>query len=239
MSSPVDPHSPPPPRTVLAQYITETRLAPYLAATGDNQKRAIQLYQWNISLSGAVYESLHVFEVVLRNALDAQLCSWNAMQADRQTGRKHSEDWLLDPSHLLIRLTREGKDIRTARNQAANATRGRTIAMGHADLLAQMSFGTWRYLLPTSRDAGRQLLWDQALTAAFPHRSRPEAEITRAVQGIHQLRNRVAHLEPLLRTSNVRVQYHNMREVLAEINPAVEHWFTSTQRITSELNARP
>ncbi|WP_125610007.1 hypothetical protein [Specibacter cremeus] len=59
------------------------------------------------------------------------------------------------------------------------------------------------------------------------------------VAGIYQLRNRIAHLEPLLRTSNVRIQYNNMRDILTEINPHLEQWFTSTQRITTVLKSRP
>lgn len=46
-----------------------------LAATGQDRKKAIALYQWNTEAFGAVYEAFHVFEVVLRNALDMELCS--------------------------------------------------------------------------------------------------------------------------------------------------------------------
>lgn len=61
----------------------------------------------------------------------------------------------------------------------------------------------------------------------------------KSVHGIYQLRNRVAHLEPLLRSGNVRAQLTNMRTVLGEIDPAVEHWFVSDQRVTAALRARP
>lgn len=59
------------------------------------------------------------------------------------------------------------------------------------------------------------------------------------MHGIYQLRNRVAHLEPLLRSGNVRAQLTNMRTVLGEIDPIVEHWFVSYQRVTAVLRARP
>ena len=42
----------------------------YLHVTDGNLKRGIRLYQWNIDISGATYEDLHVVEVVLRNAVD-------------------------------------------------------------------------------------------------------------------------------------------------------------------------
>ena len=76
MTSPVD--RPAAHYEVLEPHLATARLAPYLAAVDGNRRQAIRLYQWNIALSGAVYEALHVVEVVLRNAIDAQLCAWNA-----------------------------------------------------------------------------------------------------------------------------------------------------------------
>lgn len=74
---------------VLQQRISPERLAPYIRET-PTLHEAIRLYRWNIDLSGAVYEALHVFEVVLRNALDEQLCIWNTSQMDPDTGQSHS-----------------------------------------------------------------------------------------------------------------------------------------------------
>ncbi|MDR7384434.1 hypothetical protein [Promicromonospora iranensis] len=64
-----------------------------------------------------------MFEVVLRNAMDEQLCAWNAKQPDTNGGGFHSPDWLMDPAPLLIRLTRNGQDIRKARDHAAASAR--------------------------------------------------------------------------------------------------------------------
>jgi len=210
-----------------------------LAATNGNQKDALRLYQWNVDLSGAVYEALHMFEVILRNSMDQQLCTWNATQLERGTGRVHSSDWLMDPSHLLRRLT--GDDITKANNRAHSALRsgkpgGRRP--GHPDVLAQISFGTWRFLLP-DRDAGRQLLWSQALQHAFPHLTEKPADLVTRVNGVYRIRNRVAHLEPLLKSGVVRREYNSMRSVLRAIEPVCEEWFTSRQRVTSTLRTRP
>jgi hypothetical protein len=207
--------------------------------TDGNVKDALRLYQWNIAVSGAVYEALHVFEVVLRNAMDSQLSLWNSTQLDPSTGAAHSADWLMDTSHLLARLA--GKDIDKATRRARAALRtGRPGGRvpGHPDVLAQLSFGTWRFLLP-SKDPGRQLLWSQALSRAFPYLTGKHAQLVEQVDGIYRLRNRVAHLEPLLRTGVVQNQVTAMRAVLSSIDPTVETWFTSRQRVTAVLRARP
>lgn len=137
----------------VAVAISPTRLAPYLAEANGRTQDAIRLYQWNIEMSGAVYELLHFFEVALRNTMDAQIAGWNSTQDNKATGQQHSRDWLLDPSPLLRRLTHDGKDIAQASRRALVAARqrkgaGRNRELSHGDILAQTSFGTWRFLLP-------------------------------------------------------------------------------------------
>lgn len=217
-------------------------MAPYLAAMNGNTSDAIRLYQWNIELSAAVYELFHFLEVVLRNAMDEQLCGWNTTQVDNTTGRPRGRDWLMDPAPLLRRLARE-QDVHEAKRRARIAAKRRVgprkgAPIEHADVLANLSLGTWRYLLPDN-DAGRQFLWDEALTHAFPHWSRPARDLTHAVDRIMLLRNRVAHLEPLLNTNNVRAQLTNSRLVLEAIDPAVAQWAMGWQRVTRSISARP
>lgn len=221
----------------LEPLLTAQRLAPYLAAANCNEKLAVQLYQWNIELSGATHEALHVFEVVLRNAMDAQLSSWNATQTDPQTGRSFSREWLLDPAPLLRRLVRQA-ELNNARARAERAVRHHGRPPIHGDLLAQLSLGTWRFLLP-DRDPGRRYLWEEAISAAFPNLNRPVQQLVASVDGIYRLRNRVAHLEPLLRSGAVRDQFSNMRTVIGEIDTSAEQWFVSIQRITPVLRTRP
>ena len=222
-------------RSVLAA-ISAPRLSPYLVAAGGNTLEALRLYQRNIDLSGAAYEALHVVEVFLRNALDARLSVWNAAQTDPVTRQPHSADWLLDPARLLRRLV--GPNISRATDQARAALRGRAgRVVSHPDVVAQVSFGTWRYLLP-DRDPGRRRLWNDALHAAFPHLSGTTADLVARVDGIYQLRNRVAHLEPVLRSGVVRRDFTAMRWVLAAMNPDLEEWFVSRQRITQLLRRR-
>lgn len=101
-----------------------------------------------------------------------------------------------------------------------------------------MSLGTWRFILPGRSDAGKQRLWDEALHEAFPHLTRSPHQLERAVEGVYRLRNRVAHLEPLI-NSNVQAQLVNMRTVIGAIDPLLLSWFASTERIGSTLADRP
>lgn len=224
---------------VLLSHLSQERLSPYLCAAGGGLQNAISLYRWNIDLSGAVYEALHLFEVFLRNALDEQLRAWNACQPDPVNGRLHSDEWLLDPSALLLRLV--GRDLHEATKRSSKSTRRRPAGQRsplHADLVAAMSMGTWRFLLPGRKDAGKQLLWDEALHEAFPNLRRTPQQLEGAVDGVYRMRNRVAHLEPLI-DSRVEAQLVNMRTVIGAIDPELLSWFSSTERISVVLRQRP
>ncbi|WP_462200445.1 hypothetical protein [Arthrobacter sp. B2a2-09] len=224
--------------SVLLRRLSNARLAPYLEAAGSLQD-AVHLYRWNIRLSGAAYEALHIFEVVLRNALDEKLCLWNATQTNPKTGQAHSSDWLLDPSVLIERIV--GRDIPDARSRAGRSTRLRPKHQReplHEDLLAAMSLGTWRFMLPGRKDAGKQLLWDQALSSAFPNLKRPVHDLERAVEGVYRLRNRVAHLEPLI-NSRIEAQLANMRTGIGAIDQDMLSWFASVEKIGRTLKERP
>lgn len=193
---------------------------------------------WNVELSGAVYEALHIFEVVLRNAVDEQICVWNAGQLNPITGMPHASDWLLDPSILLERIV--GRDLPEARNRAGHSTRARPKDQHdplRADILAALSMGTWRFLLPGRKDLGKQLLWDEALRHAFPHLRRPVHELERAVDGVYRLRNRVAHLEPLI-NSSIPAQLANTRTAIGAIDQDLLSWFASVEKIGTTLKAR-
>lgn len=226
---------PPPVFTTLQLHLSEDRLQPYLLAASGNYKNAVKLYQWNVALSGAVYEGLHVVEVILRNAIDGQLRLWNPTQLGARS-QPHSADWLHDPSNLIARLVPE--DDREKMKRRAATALGRRRVPCHSDLVAQSTFGTWRFLLP-DKDPGRQYIWAHAVRFAFPNLERSPEEMTSDVDDIYSLRNRVAHLEPILHGTTVKARYEGMRRVLAEISIKAEQWFTSNQRITSMLGQRP
>ncbi|GAA4700109.1 Abi-like protein [Promicromonospora umidemergens] len=224
----------------LTRWISPPRFAPYQLEASGNARSALRLYDWNRELSGAVYELLHMFEVVLRNAMDERLCAWNAKQPNANGLGFHSPDWLLDPAPLLIRLTRNGQDIRKAHEHATTSARAwqpsRSVA--HSDVLSQLSLGTWRYLLP-NKDPGRQRLWNEALRDAFPKLTTSSRLLTAKVHDIHLLRNRVAHLEPLIRTGVVSHRLTDVLDVLRAVDTVPEQWASGQQRVTTVLKARP
>lgn len=206
------------------------RLQPFLAISGDHLKNALSLYHWNIEFSAAIYEALHLAEIALRNAMDYQLRLWSAAQPDG------SDEWLFETPHLLTRLL--DTDLDRAHQKAEKACGDRDPC--HDDVVAQLTFGSWRYLLGfANKDAGRDLLWRECLSAAFPHAGASgRNNLVGSTARLHQLRNRVAHLEPLLR-EEPREVVKDLQRVMRGIGPGAETWLTSRQKVTQVGNARP
>lgn len=218
------------------RLVSRPRLSSYLDLTDQNLEQAFELYAWNLRLSGATYQALAITEVALRNALDFQLRQWNRLQQHAEI--QHHDTWLLDPAPLIARIV--GKTLATARARAIVVASYRAPGTHptHDDILANIPFGTWRYLLPTTSDPGKQRLWNEALQEAFPHLRGHPARLIRAVDGLHRLRNRIAHLEPIMQPDLLRPQQRNIRFVLACIDPELRDWTESISSL-DDLIAAP
>ena len=130
----------------VARHLSMERFETYLSATKGDFEIALGLYEWNISLSGALFEAIAIFEVVIRNEIDSSLSLW---------AESSGQDWL-----DLILFDGKGQlDIAKARLRAgAGATHGKVIA--------ELNFGFWRFLV-----AKRYLhkIWIPGLNSAFPN----------------------------------------------------------------------
>ncbi len=89
-----------------------------------------RLYEWNQLVAGAWHETLGSFEIVLRNALDAQLLTY------RQRVHNGNGDWYADPRMPWGPNTRLAQSIRKARGRA---TLNSTIPEVHGKVVAELT----------------------------------------------------------------------------------------------------
>lgn len=210
----------PPPERFLPQWLSPGRLAPYQAAAG-SQRAAVDLYRWNIAVSAAVYEGLHLLEVVLRNAMHDQLVIWH-----QRTG--NSDSWIDDRAGILEDRAR--KDIATARAR----TRKPSPTEGHA--VAELTFGFWRFLLARRYQDN---LWRLAVRHAFPHlQPQTRSVVEKPLISLHKLRNRIAHLEPVHRR-DLLADRQDILTVLGYICPDTRDWYQTGCRIPDTVKDRP
>jgi len=181
----------PDPATLII-LLTPERMASYLDAVSGDARRAVALYDWNTTASASVLATTAMVEVIVRNALDRSLTAW----ARRKGGPDCS--WL-----DVAPLDAQGRaDVAKARVRATRAGRD---PEKHGKVVAELSFGFWRYLVATRYLTA---LWIPGLHRAFPYgerdlRGRRQA-VERALQNLLLVRNRAAHHEPIHRRDLAR-----------------------------------
>lgn len=206
--------------TVLS-FLGKPRTRGYLEACGGDPDAALRLYRWNTQASGALWESLSHLEVVLRNVLAARLAARH-LAADRRGS------WLDDPAGELDR--RAHRDIKAARTRA----RAKGKPASDAQVLAELPFGFWRFLLAKRYTA----LWPD-LVSGFPNApDRARTTIEQPVSRLHHFRNRVAHHERVW-NQPLKDRYSDLVFLLGCVNEDLAEWVTAGCRVDTVLDACP
>lgn len=237
----------PNPRRQVIDALHVSRMKPYLDAAHQNEKGALTLYRWHTDLTAAVQTVLGLTEVVLRNAMDRELQAWNNGQIPG------TSSWLLAEPAAPLRSLSAGKR-REAQERALKSQLARSrqharhgAPVSHDDVLAHITFGLWKELLPNhlpsagnaTENANRLRLWNEGLRNAFPGVQDSDGEITFwRVAHLHELRNRVSHMEPLLNV-DVKDRTDDAFKLLQSIDGVVANWVAGGSQVQSVLNRRP
>lgn len=223
-------------------------MQPYLNAATQNERHALSLYRWHSDLTAAVQAVLGTTEVILRNAMDHQLQTWN----NSESGGTAS--WLLNNPEAPLRSLSAGKRTQALKRatdeahsrESSHPRHGHSV--NHDDVLAQVMFGMWKDLLPNhmpgaepgkTENISRDRLWQESLCKAFPHIEDPDGkQIFWLVANLHRLRNRVSHMEPLLNIDVVK-EVNQAFDLLRAIDPVVAAWVSGGSRVSEIVNRRP
>lgn len=169
--------------------LSEERLEPYLRQCDGDIDRAIELYEWNISLGEVLMRDVSHFEVAIRN-------SYDRVMTERWDGSEH---WLLDDDsparRPVMRSAARGQlDVnRINRKIIDDAVARLRPGFTSGSLVASLTLGFWVHLSDRSREA---VIWRTGLYRAWP-KGTNRAELQRSLDAILKLRNRIAHNERL------------------------------------------
>lgn len=208
----------PPVRDEMIKLLSVPRLSTYTDACGGDMKLALELYQWNLEVSGTLFTSIHYFEVALRNSMDSQLA---------KTFGTPQTPWYDQESIGLNGGTR-GK-LSSAKRTIADT--GRPIAPGR--VVAELALGFWWSLLA---DGYNRSLWGPALKNAFTNARRETLHTE--INAIRLLRNRIAHHEPLIH-HDLGAEYTRILDTAERITPRLAWWIDATSSLPSVLARRP
>ncbi|MGH3544375.1 MAG: hypothetical protein ACRDPW_00335, partial [Mycobacteriales bacterium] len=121
--------------------------------------------------------------------------------------------WYLDVGRAFNDKTRA--DIGAARARALHTGKAETAGR----IVAELSFGFWRYLLAIRYERS---LWRTCLHRAFPAQGRRKT-VHAKMAVLHELRNRIAHHEPIPNRPLGQL-YNDALTVAGWICPTTRDW---------------
>ena len=207
----------------LERALSPERLSTYRAAAGHDHAAALRLYVWNTRISAALYGPLQALEVIIRNAFHRELAS------------VYGAVWYDNPRVPLTPAAR----ARVADAKEAVQRAGRPLDPGR--IIAELSFGFWERLLthgPPGRLNYEMALWRPALHRAFPNSRRRRADVHRPLPGLRDLRNRIAHHEPIF-GRDLAADHRTILDVIGWICADTQAWVAHHSEVSAVLGERP
>ena len=162
--------------------LTTSRLKPYLGSLKGDYSGALKLYALNLNVSATMFTWLALAEVVLRNALVKSILERVPFE---------TEDPLRE---IWAQLDAQAQ---ASYNKAKSRLQQKGMLYSFDTLVTELTFGFWKSLLAPRYQT---TLWVNFFRFAFPHlKPQNRAVVFEAVEAAVELRNRIAHHEPLFR----------------------------------------
>jgi hypothetical protein len=206
----------------LCAIFSQSRLQTYLKAANQDREEALNLYKLNLKLSEALYPSLCLFEITLRNRISSVLVKhYGDNWFDGDQGR-----WL-DGKSISFSPKEEYNSELEAINILKSKFQKKNKEINSDNLTANLSFGFWTGMLNRCYE---KPLWQQHIIEVFPdvHPSnynlkRNISQIRDNLVRIRNLRNRVFHYEPLFGTrnqyfANLLADYASAKKLIGWLN---------------------
>lgn len=207
----------------LPSILSAPRFATYLSATNGDKVAALELYLWNLELSAAFLVPLQICEVSVRNSIVSAI---EAVYGPNWPWERGFEISLRDPDRAysprqdligLRRLPTSGK------------------------IVAELKFVFWEKMLTRSHDA---VMWNPYFRLAFPNADQHKTVQQLRAEGhetlfkIRDLRNRIAHHEPIFKRS-IHQEYNRIRAIISWSNPTAAAWVDKIQNVLPLASCGP
>ncbi len=203
------------------KHFTVGRLDPYLTASEGNEAKAVELYDWNVQVSAALWELLTYLEVALRNRIDERL--------------QHAS---LSPAHWTTNLEQLGlgndERLKVELNKACERIKrnGKTVSPGQT--VSELPFGFWVSIL--SRRSRK--LWPELASGFRGMPSRDPNELHRLVLIMHSLRNRIGHHHRVWNL-DIAAIHRDLLKLATFIDVDFGDWLSNKSQIPKKLASRP
>ena len=194
----------------LEHALSQERFARYVDWADGDRRRAIALYTLNSRLSECFYIPLQALEIALRNRLHTVISA------------AAGECWYDDPPYQ--RGSFQGEQLEAAKKDLRD--RGRDLTPGR--VVAALTFGYWTAFFGTVyEDQWRKVLHQVGKRADGKGLSRKH--FARPLATIRELRNRVAHHEPIIGW-DLPKHHSSILQLTAWLSPAAADWCRACSR---------
>ncbi len=183
----------------------------------------MDLYSWNGKISAALLLPLHICEVVTRNTVHRALAS---VYGERWPWNRNFELSLPNPSRGY--------------NSRADLMNSRRNKVNTGKVIPELKFVFWQKAF-TKRFDDR--LWNHQLLNLFPNHpaemtvSELRLDISNSLESIRNLRNRIAHHEPIF-SRDLNLDFENIQKLLRYQNIHSLNWMLLHESVTQLLNNR-
>jgi hypothetical protein len=197
----------------LENTLSADRFGTYLGWAGGDRNRAIALYSLNATLSESLHTSLHMLEVALRNRIHQVM------------SKAHGDTWYYLPAYQanpvqVLMLAKARKDLADANKPDIP---GRIVA--------SLTFGYWTAMLGKEYEA----LWQSTLNDIARRedgKGLTRKALSTPLAPIRNLRNRIAHHEPILHWSLPK-HHEAILQLTTWLSPVAGDWCRDHSRFQS------
>lgn len=205
------------------------RLLHYLSYCRGDQRRAMELYRWNVATSAVFWDSFTYLEVAFRNAIDRRL-------ADRHARLTRGGHWLFDDAR---ELGRDAKALGKHRqpyvdiDEAKRRVRRNQKSLDAAQIISELPFGFWHQMVSQKQ----MFLWPD-IASAFPEAPDRAQETVRApIERLRQFRNRIGHHHRIW-SEDIEGRYEDLLAVAGFLDPALRAFIRQHSRVPMMLDHR-
>jgi signal transduction histidine kinase len=195
---------------------------------GNDIQLGLEIYEWNLRVSSALMVPIAIAEVALRNSISSALTTL------------YNPDWPWDPG-FRKELPNPPFGQFNPRQELVNTANKYSNPMRTGKVVADLKFVWWEKILRARHEG---TIWNHKFLDVFPNAPRglqvtTVREVMRdAVQEIRELRNRIAHHEPII-TRDLALDLQRLRRIASFVGHDVEHWLASVESVSTLLSSRP
>ncbi|NQY43460.1 MAG: Abi family protein [Simkaniaceae bacterium] len=188
--------------------ISSERMSTYMEAASNNKEKALNLYNKNTKTSELFYTPLQGFEVLLRNTVYTAI------------SEIYGENWLFEDRFPFEYIQKK---------MINNVLDKKITVHSSPKLIAELSFGFWTSLFGRKYEE----IWRHNLRKIFKGHVKPltRKEIFTRLNEIRELRNRIAHHEPIIFKRDKFEDLKTILEMAGYICPVTAEWIEKESKL--------